>query len=67
MKKYIYVEVVKGKQIRQGFATKAEAIGFGNIHFEANLDVEKAYIIEAEDDDPDLSHWVDGVEVKVYK
>ena len=45
MKKYIYVEVVKGEQIRQGFATKAEAVGFGNMHFEANPDVERAYII----------------------
>ena len=67
MKKYIYVEVVKGEQIRLGFATKAEAVGFGNMHFEANPDVERAYIIEAEDDNPDLSSWVNGREIKSYK
>jgi len=68
MVKYIYCEEFKnGRQFRQGFATKAEAFGFANTHFENNPDVVRAYVVQAEDEDPDLSTWVKGVEIKVLK
>ena len=65
---YVYCEEFKdGHQFRQGFATKAEAFGFANMHFENNPDVVRAYVVEAEDENPDLREWVKGKEIKILK
>ena len=68
MASYVYCEEFKdGHQYRAKFATKAEAYGFANIHYENNPDVIRAYVVQTEEDDPDLSQWVYGKEIKILK
>ena len=67
---YIYIQEMKGgKEIRHKFSTPAEAIGFGNMNYQANPSIKKDYIIKTKEQDPDLSTWIEkeGEYVKVYQ
>ena len=67
MSQYVYIEHIKGKQLRHSFDTIADAIGFGNMHYNSNPDVDTACIVKPFENTVDLSQFVRGKVVKTYK